>query len=227
MDVSMKKAFTLLEIVFVFIIVGILSVALYPKNNSNSLQKAAIQLLSHIKYTQHLAMTNDNFNALDSSWYRQKWQLIFITSASRTEGKIAYTIYKDNGKYQSSASNVKANNGELALDPLNNAKYLSGGTQSLYTSDKRANKKMNLGLYYGINSYTLSEGCRSTRISFDSFGRPFSGSFGNYSTSYKITSTTASPKLINKVCIITLSKEDEGSIAIHIDPETGYAKIIN
>jgi len=218
----MKKAFTLLELVFIIIIVGIITTIMISDSKPTKIQEAATQLLSDIRYTQHLAMIDDKFNSGDSVWYRKRWQLIFQTSATHTDSKLVYSIFSDSG---TNTSNVLPNNSELAIDPSNHSGYLSGGTQSLYSTDNRANKKMNLGLSYDIVSYSLKGGCRNSRLSFDNLGRPISGTLGKYTSSYKISTTTSSPKLINKLCVITLNSLNEGSISIHIEPETGYTYI--
>ncbi|SMP85854.1 prepilin-type N-terminal cleavage/methylation domain-containing protein [Epsilonproteobacteria bacterium SCGC AD-308-P11] len=73
----MKKAFTLLELVFVIVIIGILSVVIMPRVNSNGERDAAVQLLSHITYTQHLAMIDDKFDSTNATWFRNRWQIRF------------------------------------------------------------------------------------------------------------------------------------------------------
>ena len=223
----MKKAFTLLELVFVIVIIGILAAVIIPRSSSNKLQEAAIQLTSHIRYTQHLAMISDKFDSANSSWYKERWQLIFQMSNPHTEGEYAYTIFSDKVSTTGTPHNSVPNttNLELAMDPSNSSKYLSGGTQSLYTSDDKANKKMNLGLSYGISSYTLTGGCESVRLAFDNLGRPITNTVDNYTSSYMIGSV-ATPRLMNATCVITLNSTSEGSIEIHIEPETGYTHII-
>ena len=57
----MKKAFTMLELVFVIVVIGILAAAIIPSTRTNPAQEAAIQLLSDIRYTQHLAMIDDKY----------------------------------------------------------------------------------------------------------------------------------------------------------------------
>jgi type II secretory pathway pseudopilin PulG len=219
----MKKSFTLLELVFVIVVIGIIALAVIPRINSNKLQQAAIQLVSHIRYTQHLAMVDDKYKVNDF-WFKERWQLVFQMQTSHTYGKYTYTIFSDRDSVKGKPPNSKPDitNDEIAIDPLNKEKFLSGGTHSLYTSDVRANKKMNLGLSYGIDSYSLSGGCSSVRISFDHLGRPISDDLNDYTSSYM----NGSKKLIHSTCIITLNSSKEGSIEIHIEPETGYAHIV-
>lgn len=76
----MKKAFTMLELVFVIVVIGILAAAIIPNVRTNPVQEAAVQLESHIRYTQHLAMVDDKFEA-GANWYRNMWQIAFTGNA--------------------------------------------------------------------------------------------------------------------------------------------------
>ncbi|MDQ7060006.1 MAG: type II secretion system protein [Sulfurimonas sp.] len=67
----MKKAFTMIELIFVLVVVGILAAVILPRTKTNPLQEAAIQLLSHIRYTQHLALVDDVYDANDANWYKK------------------------------------------------------------------------------------------------------------------------------------------------------------
>ena len=50
----MKHAFTMIELVFVIVIAGILSAMIASSFDGNNLRQAADQIVSHIRYTQHL-----------------------------------------------------------------------------------------------------------------------------------------------------------------------------
>ena len=93
----MKKAFTMLEFVFVIVAIGIISAVLIPRLNNSPTQQGAIDLLSQIRYTQHLAMTDDSLDTSDPNWYKNRWQIRF-----------------NGNKY----SIVHENNTKYALDPL-------------------------------------------------------------------------------------------------------------
>ena len=217
----MKKAFTMLELVFVIVVAGILAAVIIPNTRTNPVQEAAIQLVSHIRYAQHLAMVDDQFDSSNANWYKERWQLIFQMSSTHTEGKYTYTIFSDKVSTSGTPHDGLPNltNNEIAMDPANSEKFLSGGTPSLYTSDSRSNKKMNLGLSYGINSYTLGGGCSGVQIAFDNLGRPLFNKLDDYTSSYK------AGELITSTCIVTLNHPNEDSVEIHIEPETGYAHI--
>jgi len=214
----MKKAFTMMELVFVIVVVGIISAMIAPNFQRNSVREAADQLISHIRYTQHLAMMDDKFDPNESNWFKKRWQLLFGKSSSGTRntgGHYAYTIFNDtNG-----ANGGNPGSGEIAINPLDNTKLLSGGfSGELDWKDKRATKALNIGAKYGITNVTTSGCAGAKRIAFDYLGRPIGG---NLSTS---VSPYQTGRLITSDCNITLSTHDK-NITITIKPETGYAYI--
>lgn len=93
----MKKAFTLLELVFVIVIAGILAFVLIPKSSDTKLLESANQLISHIRYAQQLALNNDQFDPNDKDWYKKMWRIEFESNgtykvwrgADATSNKIA------------------------------------------------------------------------------------------------------------------------------------------
>ena len=54
----------MLELVFVIVIIGILAAAIIPRMDRDSIYEASEQLLSHIRYTQHLAMTDNIYDVV-------------------------------------------------------------------------------------------------------------------------------------------------------------------
>lgn len=212
----MKKAFTMLELVFVIVVVGILSFMAASRFERNTLQEAADQVVGHIRYTQHLAMINDKFISTDATWYKTRWQIIFSTSATYTNGKISYSIFSDMAGSHTGQADIS----EIAKNPLDNSKLLSGGyAGTFYTSDSRATKEMNIGNKYGIDTYSLSGGCANSRISFDYLGRPITGDSSTSTAAY-ITS-----RIIKTQCRVTL-QSGTNAIVIAIEPETGFTHIL-
>lgn len=213
----MKKAFTLLELVFVIVVVGILSAILIPKTERNPLQEAAVQLLSDIRYTQHLAIIDDKFNAQDRDWYQRRWQILFGKNVDSDE-KWAYTIFADT----SGNATGDANEAEIAINPMNPNQRMTGGyTGANALSYNDANfvgmKKLNLGNSFGVDDIDFSCG---QRLAFDHVGRPMKGDQSTMTGSYH----AGSERLLKQQCIITLKKGTK-QIAINIEPETGYASI--
>ncbi|WP_455756696.1 pilus assembly FimT family protein [Sulfurimonas sp.] len=217
----MKKAFTLLELVFVIVVIGILSAAIIPRVGSDKLQEAAIQVVSHIRYTQHLAMMDDKFNIDDSNWYKKRWQIAFHKGAN-TNNKWSYSIFSDS----SGNSTGSPDPAEVAINPLDTNKRLTGGangTGLIHTGDIEATTNMNIGEAYNIDNITFSSDCSfygSQKIAFDHSGRPIKGAFENYTSAYPTSS-----RIVQDTCSITLSSGSD-SIVIAIEPETGYAHIL-
>ena len=221
----MKKAFTLLELIFVIVVIGILAAVIIPNTRTNPLQEAAVQLVSHIRYTQHLAMIDDKYDDADTNWYKNKWQIIFEETAY-SEHKISYTIFADTAG--GSSGNVDIN--EVAINPQDRTKKLTGGTDHFYTTDKEATASMNIGKNFGVSEVKVTGGGGTTttakRILFDNFGRP-----------YKITNMTSETKglaqspIYIKLCVGSCSGNNDRAtnnkeLVIKIENETGYACIL-
>ncbi len=95
----MIKAFSLLEFVFIILILGIVFNlgSLYLKKDN--LLEGAIQILNDIQYTQSLAMMQegirvDELTIAKREWFKSKWQIYFIKSAA-TGYDQTYTIFLD------------------------------------------------------------------------------------------------------------------------------------
>jgi len=217
----MKKAFTLLELVFVIFVIGVLVAAIIPRIDDNGLKEAALQLLSHIRYTQHLALTDDKYENDNPNWHRGRWQLVFSNSRF-SDNQPAYTIFSDHDFGRGYSGDPTRT--EIAIDPANRSRLLTGGygrnVLDINSDNFIGTKKLNLGKSYGITNIHLSGGCHYSRISFDYLGRPMTGDQSTMSGAYE----ARTPRLIQSDCKIRITK-DAKYIDILIRPETGYASI--
>lgn len=154
----MKKAFTMMELIFVIVVIGILAAVVAPRFSSNKLHEAATQVLAHIRYTQHLALMDDRFVPNDANSSQEKWQISFGSGTELTY----YQVYSDRNRLGS------ANNEECAIDPLSGKIINSAVVSSSNMADIKSK--------YGVNSLAFSSGCQNRKsISFDYLGRPYSG----------------------------------------------------
>ncbi len=232
----MKKAFSIIELIFVLVVIGILSAIILPSTKTNPLDEVAIQLLSHIQYTQHLAMSDDRYNANRKNsddaviWYKERWQLVFSKSKF-TDNQYAYTIFSDTA----GESTGDASESEIAINPQNANQIMTGGygdTKAIDIRDTDGFKGMpslNIGKKYGISDVKLTEGCSYNRISFDYLGRPFTGKQSSLDFPYQSDiSDSRKPGLIceNKGCEITLTHNSSKTITLRITKETGFVCIL-
>lgn len=218
----MKKAVTLIELVFVLVIIGIVSAVIIPRFNRSTLYEAAAQIISHIRYTQHLSLMDDKFDEKDPSWYKSRWQLLFSKNTG-SNGQWSYTIFSDfKGNHTGNPDKE-----EIARNPLDVSKYLTGGTSGtglIHYDDAEATREMNIGIKYGITNVRFS-GCGSTakRVAFDHMGRPV---IGNSSSMNKMYSKNSAIRLLQRQCRIILTDDQGKTLSIAIEPETGYAHIL-
>jgi len=223
----MKKSFTMLELIFVIVVIGIISATILPRTESNSLEEAALQVISHIRYTQHLAMVDDRYDKDDKEWYQERWRIRFKKDLTYTNPKEAfkdiwtYMVFSDANSHDGNA-----HLSEMARNPQNQNQYLSGGyNNTLYIYDSKAMKRLQLGLMYGIEDVKFGGGCRSNieYIYFDHFGRPFNSM--NKTKPYERASS-GWHKLLTSDCKISLYKKNS-KIVINIAKETGYVCILD
>lgn len=221
----MKKAFTMMELVFVIVVIGILAAVVMPRTGSNRLNEAAIQVVSHIRYTQHLAIVDDKFDVSDADWYKERWQIMFANTAG-SGNTWSYMIFSDSLGGSTGTPDVN----EHAVNPLDNSKFLSGGYSAgnIAYNNPKATRELNIGKEYGITNVSFSANCEvnSKRIAFDYLGRPLYDGAHLLDSAYR---DGANSRLIQfssgNPCTITLTNS-EGSVNIAIEPETGYAHIL-
>jgi len=217
---SISKAFTMLELVFVIVVVGILAATMAPRFSRDSLQEASDKLVSHLRYTKHLALVDDVFDSTDANWYKNRWQLIFTKTVDGAD-VWSYTIFSDTLNHDGNP-NISD---DIAKNPNNPNQYLSGGYSGILSlTDSRRDETMAIGQTYGIQDVLFQGGCSTARrIAFDYLGRPIQGNLSTSTTPYQ------SDRLMTKQCKIVICKNspcDDKNITIAIEPQTGYIHIL-
>ena len=201
----MKKAFTMIELIFIIVVVGILAAVAIPRIDRDNLIELVDQVATHIRYTQQLAMMDNVYDGSDEHWYRGYWRIQFSDSADGGDGW-KYSVYKDLPGYSER---------EVARDPQNEQRFLTSGASgfSANTDSKKMNKKLNLKNTYDIQKIDFGKNCGGQTIAFDSKGRPH-GAPQNAKNPYD--------KVLHTPCIITFTDSGGRSIQIAVQPETGF-----
>ncbi|MFK5937961.1 MAG: type II secretion system protein [Sulfurimonas sp.] len=151
----MKRAFTMLELIFVLVVIGILAAVVIPNTRTNPVKEAAIDLLSKIRYTQHLSFIDDKYQS-NGTWYKDRWQIQFNTNTNQ------YSILS-NATYAVNPSNTSTNLSNIDL----NQKY--GVTLSVNGTECGIINAANANIY---------------AIGFDHLGRPITGDFNTFTGAY-------------------------------------------
>ena len=227
----MKKAFTLVELVFVVVVIGILAFSLWPKKQPIQALAAARQIVAHIRYTQHLALNDDKFathtdtggtDSIAKDWYKRLWRITFSNLTADKDCKIGgwqYAVYQN---IAGDLSDKGQPNGtiEAARNPAQAGKVLSACYSGLSTN---TSDELNLSQTYKIENIDFSE-FGTQGIIFDELGRAYPrGDFSqayNNGKKFKLGDN-------NSYGRITLSAKDGSVAKILVFAETGYACVEN
>lgn len=207
-----KKAFTMIELVFVIVVIGIIAAVALPRFESDNVQEAMDQILSDIRYTQHLALVDNVINPTDIRWQSAFWTIQFRNNAGW-----AYTIGSD--------SNMLGNFDliEAAVDPRD-GRPIYGNVAEGATN---VSPKVFISKKFGITNVDFATGCNvvtgsvgtnnASHIGFDSFGRPHKGHLGSGAPNYS--------SIMQGNCTIAFTFAGGETSWITIQRETGYACI--
>mgnify|MGYP000333148423 CR=1 FL=1 len=139
-----RKAFTMLELVFVIVVIGILASLALPRIERDLRQEAADNILAAIRYTQHLALNDNKTDPNDANWQKKFWQIRFESDGN---GGLLYKV----GSNEDNGTNI--DKAEAAIDPVN-GKYMFASNTTLQ-SDESPN--VLLGKKYGVGTIFLSQ----------------------------------------------------------------------
>lgn len=207
---NQTKAFTMIELVFVIVVIGILAALALPRIDRDLRQEAVDNILSAIRYTQHLALNDNKTDPMDTNWQKKLWQIRFSTSANNLAN--FYTVSSD-----SIVVNGAVSKEETAIDPINGKYMYNLGGDTVIDADESPN--IFIGKKYGINSMTFSGGCAGAQhIAFDHLGRPHNG-LGTATNNYS--------QYMSSDCNIIIGFKDStiADLNVTIATETGFVNI--
>jgi len=205
-----RSAFTMIELILVIVVLGILASLAIPRMDRDLRQEAQANIVSALRYTQNLALSDNKTNPRTTDWQKTLWQLRFRPVGT----KWYYTISSDASK-EGGVDKV-----ETAID-TSNGKRMYNDTSD-YTIDADESPNIFLTKKYGINSIVLS--CDSDgaaqHIAFDHLGRPHAN----------ISSTTSNDyaTYLQTDCNITVGFENTNiaNLIITVEAETGNISAI-
>jgi len=198
----------MIELVFVVVVIGIITAVMLPRIDRDNVYEAAQQVVSHIKYTQHLAMIDNKYDAADinipnpgDGWFQEMWQIRFQDCNGATEH--AYSIFSDRDH------DAAIDASEVALDPLSRKRI---DATACVASDAQ-DPNVVLSNKYNIETVTLAGPCFAANkyIAFDHLGRPH-------------VNVTNPVNVAQAACTIYLESNDVNATII-VEPETGYTYI--
>ena len=210
-----KSAFTMIELVMVIVVLGILAALAMPRLDRDLKQEAADNVLSAIRYTQHLALLDNKQKFDKAKWQQRFWHLYFGTC----EGKAFYAIGSDDN--MDGSTNARVDHTEAAIDPANGKLIWAtdGASCSGTQSPTDLSPSIFIGKKYGVTTITPSGGCSNKYIGFDHLGRPYASGFTS-------SSKPNNEGLISSQCTFTFALSAGGTFTITIQTETGYAYIV-
>ena len=206
MQNNKKLAFTMLELVMVIVVLGILASMALPRMERDLRQEAGDNILSAIRYTQHLALMDNKTDPSDTNWQKEYWQIRFSTGTS------FFYIIASNISHK---RNIKKK--ETAIDPANGKYMYNANADTTINADESPN--IFIGKKYSVNNITFTGGCSGQHIAFDHMGRPH---VGIYNSSNNFNS------YMTRDCIMKFGfKDSTDHLHIRISKETGYAQIVD
>ncbi|CAA6820220.1 MAG: Unknown protein [uncultured Sulfurovum sp.] len=216
-----RKAFTMIELVFAIVVIGILASLAMPRIERDLVNEASTNILSDIRYTQHLALMDNKHMIIENTfnrahnWQRRFWRIVF----SRCTAGEYYMIGSDNDA--SGSNNAYFAQNESAIDPTNGNAMFGDASSCNANGGAGISDRMFITHKYGVDTVTSGGGCTGnggTHIGFDYLGRPHYG-FGS-------SRQPNSASYMAQDCHFKFTMKDGSDFNITITAETGHAFIV-
>jgi type II secretory pathway pseudopilin PulG len=221
-----KFAFSIIELIFVILVLGILASLVMGRMDRDLRQEASETILSHIRLAQQLAL-NDNKHRKDNNkcWQRAYWRFEYGKCRNTTnpdDGTAEYYYRVGSALTLDSSFNKK----EAAINPTD-GKYLYT-INSCKDLKKDESPIILISKEFGINRIRKYGGCAKVQhIAFDHLGRPH-----HQIASYGVSDFS---KIMTKDCKLKFEMSSDvnndgeinsdDSFIVIVKAETGYAYI--
>ncbi len=199
----LKKSFTLLELIFVVLLLAIITSVLIPKNRISKLEIATDKIVLYLNYARYIALIDNKYDVDDIEWERKRWTLKFKRCSSSIGG-LYYNVYSD-----TNGGTAQYGKTDSLKDPMNNKYLYSFNCEEDTLNDK--SKYVLLSKEFDIEKVEVSCNTTSTigQISFGADGKIYSQLGTNI-------------KEIDETCTIKLYDKNNNFNTINIEPKTGY-----
>jgi len=217
-----KSAFTMIELVFVIVVLGIIASIAMGRMERDLKQEASETILSHIRLAQQLALSDNKHRSdNDSGWQQAYWQFYLRPCGSDWSYRVSSNTGLETGGVASLGKS------ESAINPMD-GKYL--WAVNCTNINNNESPVVLLTKKFGIDTISSTPSCRdggstSTSIAFDYLGRPHFGS--------KYDNVPDFRKIMTSDCNITFTmstdQDSDGnpdSFILTIEAETGHAFIV-
>lgn len=207
----------MLELVVVIVVLGILAAMALPRMDRDLRQEAGDNILSAIRYAQHMALMDDVTNPRNSDWQRSFWRF-GVRACLASEGDIFYYVGSDKDR----EGNI--DNSEAAVDPINGQIMVgAAGTSCADGSNNNASSDIFISHKHGIkytNTIFTNCGGGTQYIGFDHLGRPHTGFDDSDRPDYS--------SLLHSDCTLRFEFEDASidDLLIRVEKGTGHAFIV-
>ena len=217
-----RPAFTMIELVMAIVVLGILAALALPRLERDVRQEAADNILSAIRYTQHMAMNDNVVDPSVLTWQQKFWRFSKVGCA---DNGIFYQIASDTsmlGGIDQTEAAVDSTNGGW-INGLTGAGCATNLDAQVFANGTLPSRNIFLTKLYGIieDDATMFGDCpgATTYVGFDYLGRPHTGFENSAAPDYSTVIATD--------CNLTFRFQDgSDNLIINIQKETGYASIV-
>jgi len=213
-----KSAFTMIELVFVIVILGIIASIAMDRMDRDLRQEASETILSHIRLAQQLALSDDKHQVNnDVNWYTRYWQMEYLPCDN---GDFFYRV----GSHSSSGWGIDDKE-EATTDPTD-GKYIWSDSTCSPPPSNDTSENVFLTKKFGITNIDNTGGCSAvTDIGFDYLGRPYNGIAMPPSADFSNIMTQD----CNLTFTLSTDQDNDGNsdtFTITIEAETGHSFIV-